>query len=641
MTGVSIAFACIVAVLSFGFLVPFVMFRLRDVLSLTAMAVLLGTAFLLVMANALSFVTPTGAAFATVIGVMAVVDIVLLIRWSKQGHVITFDASEKLACTVLGAFGIVSALACARFVGSDPWSWQHFPLASTIIAGNFPVMSPIDPLHPLYYHYAPAFLAAGFRFLTGLSLSVGFALQPAFGAFGILFAVAAFVRRSHASFRTAVACGLLALAGTGLTWLRVLDWHGYATFWEMVSSPITTSPLIFLGHRSTALGFPLLFGLVWCISCALDGYMHERRFAALAGFFFALALALSMEMALATLSAAAAMTAFLLLLSPTTRANGVRLTAFGLSALVPALMLSFVQGGVLSGLTSGGHTFAFHPSFVITIDTFGSTVVPWSVQFLRDFGLPLLLFPLAFIGAVRRFRTQPLWMMLCILGLIHFLLPFTFEYHLIKGEMRRAFYVSTSVFSLLAGLTVSDLFLVSKKRSYTTIGFALIAVMLLPSCLYLALRIVIPTGRLESAPLFAGMPTITESQKKLYEWVEAHTTQKDFFYVRNLTVNFEDLSEEEMQMRDRILFTTYTGRFTVGPIIFWDYDKDWLNDVLTAERTCATDVMRKLGVGYILVLDSVRAEWFQDRCRSSDWILRYGDKELPSVYQLKAAETVR
>ncbi len=648
MTGLPYAAASILVVLGFGFLVPVVLFRLREPFSLAAITTLFGSAFFLVSANALSYVMPVGSACFTVISIMALTDIALLLRWFRHHEgSMTLDRSERIGLGILTAFGIVAAFMCARFVGSDPWSWQHFPLASTIVSGNFPVMSPIDPLSPLRYHYAPAFLAAAFRLLTGLPLSVGFALQPAFGAFGILFAVAAFCRSQKTTVMTAVCSALLALAGGGLTWLKapqiidILTGRNFAGLWELVSSPITTSPLIFLGHRSTALGFPLLFGLVLCIAFALQDDVMRRRLTLVVGFFLALALTLSMEMAFGTLCLAAAVTAVLLLVSPVTRVLGARLTLFGLLVLVPALLLSLLQGGVLSGLSSGGHTFSFHPSLRITIDTFGSTVVPWSMRFLRDFGIPLLLLPFALFVSFRRFRTQPLWMLLCVLGLIHFLLPFLIEYQLIQGEMRRAFYVSTSVFSLLVGFAVSDLLFVSAKRSVRTAGYVLIGAMLVSSLLYTALRIVIPTGRLEAAPLFAGMPSVSESQETVYAWVRNNTTQRDFFYVRNLTIDFRNASEPVAQMRDRILFTTYTGRFTVGPIIFWDYDTAWLEDVLVAEKTCTADSMRALHVTYLFVPDQERAEWFTATCRPSDWSLRYDTgATYPRIYELAAERAI-
>ncbi len=644
MIAIFLAIGFVIAILGFGFLVPAVVFRIRNSFALLAMMILFGTAFFLVASNALAYVLPIEPTFGVVMVFIIGVDAILLVRWFwDRFRWKFFQASERTAFILLITFGFLCAFMSTRFVGSDPWSWQHFPLASTIVSGNFPVMSPIDPLSPLRYHYAPAFLAAGFQLLSGISLFWGFAFQPAFGAFGILFTVAAILRLQKTSVRTAVFCALLALAGSGLTWLKVIDWHGFATLWEMISSPITTSPLIFLGHRSTALGFPFMFGLLWCITSVLDRNPHDRRLAYLAGFLFSLALSLSMEMAFVTVSAAAAVTTALLLLTAGTRRYGQRLVIFGLTVLLPAFLISLVQGGVFSGLGSGsGHTFVLHPTFRITINTFGVTAVPWSMQFLRDFGLPLLLFPLAFVGAVRRFRTQPVWMLLAILGLIHFILPFLFEYQLILGEMRRAFYVSTSVFALLAGLSISDFFIASTRQIIRRAGYVFILVMLFPSFLYLALRIVIPTGRLESGPFFAGMPAVTESQKKLYAWVNTNTTQKDFFYVRNLTTHFEGLSEEEVQMRDRILFTTYTGRFTIGPIIFWDYRKNWLEDVLKAEKTCSWESMNTLHVRYLFVPDQERTDWFARTCASSDWILRYDPgASFPRIYELIAADTAR
>jgi hypothetical protein len=257
---------------------------------------------------------------------------------------------KKAMWFLLGITGIVG-LAYARYAGSDPWSWQHFPLASTIVAGNFPVMTPINPTQVLAYHYAPAFTAAGFTLLTGLPLTFGFALQPLVGVAGILFFVTSFVRSMTGSIRTAVISSLLALGGAGLMWLKsnellalfqtfVLSQpqdHALRGIGNLAASPLTTSPLIFLGHRSTAMGFPLLYGLVW----SLESYLRDRRIPLLVlGFIFALALTLTMELAFVTLTTALLVTAFFYWLSPKTHEMWRSLFLFGLFALVPALLLS-------------------------------------------------------------------------------------------------------------------------------------------------------------------------------------------------------------------------------------------------------------------------------------------------------------
>ncbi len=628
--GILLAILCILIVGLAGFFTARLL-KSNDVFAILGMTFVFGASVFLLVSNALAYALPIKQAFASTILLLAAFDFLAV---SRTSLIVKLTKPEKKAMWfLLGLTGIVG-LAYARYAGSDPWSWQHFPLASTIVAGNFPVMTPINPTQVLAYHYAPAFTAAGFTLLTGLPLTFGFALQPLVGVAGILFFVTSFVRSMTGSLRTAILSSVLALGGAGLMWLKsnellalfqtfVLSQpqdHALRGIGNLAASPLTTSPLIFLGHRSTAMGFPLLYGLVW----SLESYLRDRRIPLLVlGFIFALALTLTMELAFVTLTTALLVTAFFYWLSPKTHEMWRSLFLFGLFALVPALLLSSVQGGVLSGIgQSSSPSFGIHLSLRIIYDTFGSTITPWDIQFLRDFGLPLLLFPLALIFAWKKRKDQPVWLLLCVLALIHLALPFVVEYKLILGEMRRAFYVSTSVFALLAGVFICTRLLSSKRRAFKIVGSGLIVAMLISSSIALVLRLVVPTGRLEKTSVFASLPPITESQMKLYEWVKTNTSLDDYFYVRNLTVDFEQLSDEGMQMRDRVLFTTYTGRFTVGPIIYWDYPAEWLALVDRAEKTCDVEVMRALHITYLLVEEG-RREWFQKTCTASDWSLKY------------------
>lgn len=654
-----LAFIVISILLACGFLTAVAVLGERDFFAVTGMTFVFGFTTMFLLANGLAFALPIRSAFVTAMLLIAALDAGLAIRLVRSSFQWSQIVTNRSASIVLFAVILLTGIVHLRFVGSDPWSWQHFPLAATIVEGNFPVMSPIDPLRSLRYHYAPAFFAAGFRLLTGLPLSFGFGLQPLIGGAGILCFVAAAVRGMRGSLRVSLIAAVSALAGSGLLWLKGPELlvilsaltlqipvrEGFSVLWNLVSSPLTVSPFLFLGHRSTAMGFPLLFGLLWSLGDYLtSSEIHRRRMQMLIGFVFALGLTLTMELAFVTVSTAAVLAAAVFLMHRSTRTTGVRMIVFGVVTLVPALIIGLFHGGVLSGLFDAGtgHSFVFHPSFRITYDTYGMTAVPWDLAFLRDFGVPLFLFPFAAAVAWKRRRDQPLWIILCLLGIIHFLLPFFVEYRLILGEMRRSFYVSTSIFSLLAGVCIAEFFLASRSRTKHIVGIGLLSSMLLSAILYAVLRLVIPTGRLEAAPLLAGLPPVTAEQQSLYAWVREQTDPDDFFYVRNLTVHFEGLDTQTVQMRDRILFTTYTGRFTVGPIIYWEYDAAWLKDVILAEETCGADVMRRLGVRYLLVETQDRAIWFR-RCRSADWSLRYdgddGDVQYPRIYEFTAKES--
>lgn len=614
------------------------------------MTAVFGTVLFLLLAHALCYALPVQAAAFTALGMVAVFDAILFFSQRPLQSAEWMPAS-RWAVFILFAAAVLTGMTGARFAGSDPWSWQHFPLASTIVSGNFPVMTPINPLQVLSYHYAPSFLAAMFTLLTGFPLSVGFALQPFLGACGILFFSAAIIHELLRRDRTTVIGALLALGGTGLLWLKGAEIatlasaviHGNVTsealrgLGNLAASPLTTAPLVFIGHRSTATGFPLFYGLAWALMHYLGG---GSKWFLMAVFIFGLGLTLTMEMAFVTASMAAVLLLLVLFAIRSSRPVSMRVLAAGLFGLVPALLVAMLQGGVLSGLlsSSGEHSFLFYPQLRITYDTFGSTVVPWSIQFLRDFGLPLLFLPLTAIFAWKRRVAEPVWMFLWITAGIHLLLPFLFEYTLIKGEMRRAFYMTTSIGAMLAGVYISEAFLTSKRAAIRTGGVLLIVSMLISGVLWMTLKLLIPTGRLEPTPLFAGMPPVSADEQALYDWVKENTTQADYFYLRNLTVDFEELSDEAMQLRDRVLFTTYTGRFTIGPIIYWQYAPDWLDLVQKAETTCGADAMRALRVRYLVVTSPERLQWFRKTCTEREWIRRYGQDRLsiPAVYELTA-----
>lgn len=641
-----LAIVCVFIIGFTGFLTARLL-KIQDSFAVLGMTFVLGASVFLLLANALGYVLPLKQAFSTTVVLIAAFD---LFAMRKVSLLWKIDRSEKKALWFLLALTGLVGLAYARYAGSDPWSWQHFPLASTIVSGNFPVVTPINPTQILAYHYAPAFTAAGFTLLTGLPLTFGFALQPLIGVAGILFFVAAFVRSMTSSIRTALIASVLALAGAGLMWLKSQELvalfqtfvlgqpqdHALRGIGNLAASPLTTSPLIFLGHRSTAMGFPLMYAVVWCLTEFLQG--RRVPFIVL-GFIFALALTLTMELAFATLAASLLAVAALYWLLPTTHEMWRSTFLFGLFALVPALLLALKQGGVLSGLgQSSNPAFGLHLSSRIVYDTFGSTVVPWDIQFLRDFGLPLLLFPFGFLFAWKKRKDQPVWLILSILGLIHLALPFIVEYRLILGEMRRAFYVSTSVFALLAGVVIDQRLLSFKRRWLKVTGSGFIVAMLLSSAIALTLRLIVPTGRFEKTTFFASLPPVTQSQADLYQWVRENTTQDDYFYVRNLTVDFEELSDEGMQMRDRVLFTTYTGRFTIGPIIYWDYDAEWLALVEKAEKTCDAEAMRGLKVRYLFVENNKdRTEWFTDICNEKDWEMKY-EGDGGRIYALRGSD---
>ncbi|MBP9773587.1 MAG: hypothetical protein KBD00_03075 [Candidatus Peribacteraceae bacterium] len=651
LAGIAIGFVYAAILFWVGFAVAVYLLHLRSPLAIAGTTLCFGNAAFLVLANGLGYILPLRMAVIVTLILLAILAAGLQFFSRTPQH--SIDRLDRRYVFGYGFILVLCGLVNARFVGSDPWSWQHFPLAATIAAGNFPVMTPINPAQHLAYHYAPAFLAGTFRLLTGLPLSIEFLFQPFIGGAGVLLFTGALVRRLTKSDRTALVAAVLALMGTGWVWMGGLFAflqtgvsglsHPFAFLGTMVGSGITTSLLNFLGHRSTALGFPLVYALLYFFSL-IGGKKSVRQQGSLIIVCFVLALALTLTMEIAFVTVPFALGLYIALLwcgSSEDRMTGHRLFVASLLVFLPASLIALVHGGVLSGVLSDHSDSAFllRPSLSVTYTSLGEHVSFFSWHFLRDFGLPLLLLPFAWVYFWKRHSRSSFFLCLCALASVHLIIPFLVQYTLIPGEMHRLFYTTSTIGSLLAGVLLMQTFVVSKHRFVRISGWILIASMLVSSSIYFCLRLTIPTMRLETAPIFAGLPPVTASQQRLYNWVSTHTTLSDWFYVRNLTVDFHDVSQEEAQMRDRVLFTTYTGRYTIGPIIFWSYDSQWLDTVLVAEKTCSADAMKTLGVRYLLVETADRAVWFDAHCDSAKWISRYDDPSIapnyPRVYELR------
>ena len=644
-----------VVILGVGLAVAHYGLRLREGISVCAVTAVFGTALYLVILNTLGYFIWIRLAFPLALLLVFMIAVgLLLYAWIKGAWRVSVALPPQWICWSYGICILLSGFMNARFVGSDPWTWLHFPLAATIAEGNFPVMVPIEPTRHLAYHYGPALLAAAFHKLTGFSLQAGFALQPLIGGAGILLFVGALVYAISRSYRTAFISSLLAFAGNGLMWLNVTpllrDFIGVLThtaapvspfrhLTDLFINPITTAPFTFFGHRSLATGLPLFFGLLFVLHALWN--TRDRGSAwrlAMAVLIISLALTLTMEIGFVALLIVVPLFAVVtLLLRRFVAPLPLEYTLLSFVTLLVTFFIARVHGGVLTWTTQEGSSFAFHLNLHVPIHTSGYWVAPWNLLFLQNFGLPLLLFPFAALFFWRK-RTHDIFPLLLIaLALLHFLVPFVILYTKIQGEMHRLFYTATSLFALLVGWYVSEQFLESRLKAVRLSGYTVISAMLLSSLFTFGARIVAPNFRFQHESLFATMPAITEEQRALYAWVATHTGLHDYFYQRSMNVDWDTTDEVTAQQRDRILFMAYTGRYSLGPIGVWEPDQFWIQLVSRAEEQCSIEALRSMQVQYLVVENADRAAWFRAHCSPSVWELAYdgggGKVPYPRVYR--------
>lgn len=647
-----------------GALLSVVLLREKNLVSVTSMSVVFGPSCFLFFSNALGYLLAIPLAFVFALSLVVLLDLLLFFVAWRRGASFSWFAFERPPmwfAWIMVPMIALATLANMRFLGSDPLVWHHLPLAATISEGNFPVMEPINPSQPMGYHYGAALLAAALHSFTGLSIASSYEMQALFGVAGILLFASAIAYACKQSWRAALIAGVLTLFGTGCVWFKgvyfaqdliqhFLQGHHleypFRGLAPMFGSSITSSLLIFLGHRSLMTGYPVLFALLFSLLRLYGAHSSGSQWAWLAvSSIFACVLALTLETAFVLLLPTVL---FYVLLLGIIQMIDRRPTHWKRSLLVSALLFLPVlwiarhQGGVLSAVGGDVGPSAFslglHSSVITSFN--GERVSFFSLIFFRDFGLPLLLFPFATWFSWKKRHSSPFLLFLCIFAIGHFLVPFVVHFHTRPSDINRIFFTATALFSFLSGLWIEERCLQSRSLCKRISGCLMLGMMLLASTVYLLFRLTFPTFRFEVSPLLAPMPKATLTQHRLYDWVRTHSTFEDRFYLRvvpEIAAGNNDVPDVVMQQLDRILFMAYTGRSSVGPLSTWWYEAQPFRDATVAmEKHCLQDVASQLKIRYLVLETLDRATWFKKTCNENDWVLRYGTPQaVPRVYELK------
>lgn len=647
-----------------GWLVARRALQLRCPFAVIGMTAFAGAAFIMIAANALGYVFPIRTASVATVPLLAMI-CGLCLRLPSSPRL---DPAPRLLLWLLGIMGILAGWATARFLTSDLWTWGQLPVSATVMAGNFPIVEPINPSHALGYHYGAQFLAAVFSILTGASLAVSYNIQPFIGFIGALFLTVAMLRRMTRVWLAVVLGTLLFLCASGVEWLHLIDlagdlhaaWKGHLIghpFRQLTATFANTfgpSLLIVFGSRTYTLGVPSLVGAILMIDHAWNSPSRAHGIVAGAlAILFCLSLALTAETALVLLGASAVVTLALRRVwgnedAPPIGRMAVAFGAiFGLAAVCSAL-----QGGVLTEALRGSQvspgSFEWNDGTLPLYFPGGPYFGPWDWPFLRAVGLPFLLLPVALWIAWKR-RAQPLVVLLAGIMVSHALIPFMIRYGPRHNEMIRMLYVALACSGMFLGIGIGEAW-PRWPTSKRLVGSAVAAAMLLSSAIYLPMRLLLPTFRLETAPAFATLPTGTPEQQAMYAWVRGHSSLSDWFYTRTLpgdpfavdpVERVEDRSEEENQIRERMLFMMHTGRYNVGFLHWGNFTPEQRAAEERFEATCASEAFGAIGAGFLVVETPERSAWFDAVCKPEDWNLWYPQDKaaFPRIYRHSGGDT--
>lgn len=633
----------IALLLFFGYYTASSFLVVQNKFEVLAVTTTIGPATFIIVSNALSYVVQPASAFWITTGLLAIASIILYRKPIQQRPTHCNKPIWWLVC-----ISILAGLAYARDPGSDVIAMTHLPLAKTIAEGNFPVMNVLNPWKILSYHYGPALWAAATTALTGISVTISYAIQPLFNAMGIACFGAAFGYAITKNARTAAWAGVLALGGGGLFWLNIWPflqtvlpfvWQGEPVIGTPVMRSFTpivrnmhANPLfMMLGHRPIALGAAFFFGMTYAISIWL--FSQRSLPWLIAAVLYGAGLALAMETTLvATFAALGAVTLILVIIDT---------KLYPWQKMVPALciflgivsLIVVTQGGILStfGSDTGASSFAilFDGSIHYNSTDITKTVPIFSLAFVKDYGLPGMLFPVTLWYSWTRRQKQPVLLLLAVIACMHFIIPLFVRFLPRPHEMNRLFFIGISLNALIIGIVLHNHLLFETARWKRLIGYSALFSMLVSSAINLPVKLLFPTLQLEAASLLPQLPAATQEQQQAYEWVRNNTKLKDWFFMRPKNVY------EHYQI-DRTRFSTYTNRFIIGP----SHDnmmpeKQKLFD--QAAEKCDPNAAATLHIKYIIVDTKEQAEWFKTHCSQESWELRFSISTLeftPRVYQL-------
>lgn len=587
---------------AFGWLVAVHLLRLRDGISCLGMTMLCGPMTYLIMLNSLLYLIPIRAAAHLSLLLLVVTSIFVFLSTTEEVHSLEWPPRMLVISMVIAIF--LTTLMQLRLGPSDALSWTQMPMVSTIAEGNFPVVQPHNPWHMARYHYGAELLAAAATVVTGASINLAYAVQSFFAVAGFLFTAMGLAYRMTRNWYAAFWASFLAFFGTGLLWLHgsslvsdlystlVLghDIHGpFRRLFQMRWSPVTNSLFVIFQHRSSMIGFPALFGLLYVLHGIFHEQLHDRAPWAVLSIVFAAALALSMEIGLLVLCVA--IVPWVLCLACNAHQDARRVALFSAMIVPLSLAISMIQGGMLTRWGPGSSVGSVSLAFNTTLVPWNSAVVPlWSWFFIRDFGFPLILLPVLIWYAWYQRRQTPYIGLLLFIGMVYFSVPIFTHFSPRSHETLRFFWGATSMFSFLIGISAWQWAHQSLVRKKVFMMYALFCSTSLSSLVALMLLLPFPTARFERRSFLPPMPPVSDAELRAYSWIRDQTDIHDYFY------SFTGDSF------DQTAFIVHSGRFSVGPRYGDSFEAQRASALDEFENTCNPGTFRAIGIAYLAIM---------------------------------------
>ena len=605
---------------------------------------ILGPAVFLMLSNIIGYIVPIQQSFVISTVILALwCGYIFLSQNDKQRGIQEIIWPPRRLLILLSSIAALAGLAYARFPGSDYWTYTHYPLTSTIVAGNFPVFEVGNPWHKINYHYGTQLLAAGIISLTSIQLTTTHAFMPPIAAISILFLATSLAWSISKKWKSAVLAGILAFCGTGFYWLNgiylIQDLFNHFIIGETNASPFkwlvptirnmyAQAPIMMLGHRAISIGISFLFASLYALKQSWETKSKIRLAWSTISIICASATALTLETSFVLL--VPAILAFTLTIIVAKHMHWIHspskvLLRSSIIILITVLIAKF-QGGPLTSLDNqvGASSFSLGIDGKFHIDGGPKevTIAIWEWLFFRDYVPHILLATLSTLFFWKRREKYSLFVfLLCILALGHILVPFLFIYEPFEANLNRLTFVFFSLVGIFGGIYIWETWVDSPIRIRKIIGILFTTGMLIAAPINVATYILFPSLEFQKSPLFPQMPTINNAQEELYTWIRKNTTQADWFFLY-------ETHADTVALDARIIFPIYTGRFPVGngETYTLTAQERILLDRLNEE--CSQDAFTKLGIRYLVLPTISHKEWFQKYCSAEEWEIVYHTKNI-------------
>jgi hypothetical protein len=591
----------------------------RRLFALVPFSIIIGINSFTFFVNVISNIVFIRTSVWLVLCLQVLVALVLVYRWKKGNTeslwVNNFSRKQLgwlFGCAV--AISLLSEIVALKALALDDMFIGHIPLAVTIAEGNFPVVDPSAPSHPLSYHYGSDLLSAALNSIAGIPIFLGYDIQTFIWSGSLFLLIFVLLYDITTTFRTAIVGSGLFLFGAGLQWLYFFTkgipafWQRFVanenvpTFWKFLSDvaypKLNTSYIHTMHNHSTAIGMPVLFLVILLYFRSI--YAETRRAQLVLSItatilFGYLALNLETYFVIVFLSFITLLVAYLIskkwlfiraYLTLLAEKNFLQST---LIVSVLGAVLAFFQGGILASLlfdkdrdalvlVSGLRdfftlNFAPNPSM---IDNSSSFIYLFSPDFFIQFGLPLILIIPAIIFIIKKKEGRLIH--LFIIGLGAFLIPFLFRLPTRPWEVSRFFVLGMPMFALLVGVYLSSLYERKKILAAVLIFFVGITGVLSQSMFAISsLDHFGSVGQLVQRP-----PVASPLDARAHAWVREFTTQKDYFFPYDPE------------------FIRHTARFTPGVYPYFTFSRRSAEKVIYDRALlCDDQAFREMNIKYL------------------------------------------